>query len=387
MASRCPIELTPFEKEEQKINSVFEEVMKVATDRRDQLLFHLSSIKREFLQKESTRQKHLKDLEKLLASLRLASIHQNEILKYQQNQIDETIAKIQEYEQPQPTPILSVETEGLGSILKQLERLGTVQDMPVPYSSKTMPVGCYGKRGGKKVELNSPVGIDIDREDVYVVDTGNKRIQIFSPADECMGELGKGLLSKPHGVSVTDKFVFVSDWGLQAVVKFSKPNKRIIRKSPEGRLNYPTGLTADTEGDVLVADFWKHLVVVFSSDLKFSREIGKDKLKQPQDVKIYKTNIYVADENNSNNIHIFSQSGDLLKSFIKLESGIGYKFVCFDSYNNILISDCKDNCVKIFNQEGQLIYKIKCRRSTGMFVKNNHDIICASHSDNVVYLY
>ena len=390
MASQYPEDLTPFKTEEQTINSIFEEVIKVATDRRYQLIAHLSIIKQEFLKKESIRHKQLKDLEEIIASLRLASIHQNEILKYQQDQIDQTLAKIQEYEQPTPLPILSVETEGLDSILKQLGRLGqlgTVQNMPLPYSNKTTPVRCYGKRDGKKGELNSPVGIDIYGEDIYAVDTGNKRIQILSEADECMGELGKGLLSKPHGISVTDKWVFVSDWGLQAVVKFSKTNRKFIRKSIEGKLNYPTGLTTDTDGDVLVADFWKHMVIVFSSDLKILREIGKDKLKQPQDVKIHKTNIFVADENIYNNLHIFSKSGDFLKSFIKLESGIGYKFVSFDSLNNILISDCKDNSVKIFNQEGQLIYKIKCRRSTGIFVKDNYDIICASHSDNVVYLY
>ena len=99
--------------------------------------------------------------------------------------------------------------------------------MPVPYINKTTAMRCYGKREGKKGELSSPVGIDINGEYVYVVDTGNKRVQIFSQTDECIGELGRGLLSKPRGISVTDKCVFVSDWGLQAVVKFSKTNKKL----------------------------------------------------------------------------------------------------------------------------------------------------------------
>ncbi|KAI6658887.1 Tripartite motif-containing protein 2-like [Oopsacas minuta] len=158
-------------------------------------------------------------------------------------------------------------------------------------------------------------------------------------------------------------------------------------KSVKGGVSVPLGLTADTNGEVLVADNKDNIIVVFSSDLEYIKEIGNSKLRHPRDVKINNNKIFVADKNEINNIHIFSKSGDLLKSFIKLEHGVGSIFMCFDINNNIIISDYFGKLINKFTKDGQLIHKIKCNNPTGIVVNDNFDIISASSDDDVINIY
>ena len=104
-------------------------------------------------------------------------------------------------------------------------------------------------------------------------------------------------------------------------------------------------------------------------------------------MKINKNNIFVADNNEINNIHIFTKSGDIIRSFIKLDKGTGDIHFCFDLYNNIIVSDFWSNRIQIFTINGELIHKIVCKSNpNGIAVDNNNNIICACY-DNVVYIY
>ena len=85
-----------------------------------------------------------------------------------------------------------------------------------------------------------------------------------------------------------------------------------------------------------MADCNNNRIAILNSELILVRKIGKDKLKQPHGVKINKNNIFVADNSEINIIHIFTESGDIIGSFIKLDNGIGPISFCFDLYNKYL---------------------------------------------------
>ena len=114
--------------------------------------------------------------------------------------------------------------------------------------------------------------------------------------------------------------MFVSDSVLDAVLKFRITNNKFVCRSAKGELSFPCGITIGTNGEVLVADCYNNRITVLNSELKLVRKIGKDKLKRPRDVKINKNNIFIADSNKINNIHIFTISGDIIRSFIKLDN-------------------------------------------------------------------
>ena len=390
MAERFPqseLPINTFNEVEQMIRSTFDRIIGTATERRDQLLVQLNDMRLDYLNKEETRSKQVSDIKKLISQLMEASIQQNPIVKMQEDQIKNLEKEQKKFEKPTPVPFPGISSEGLESLLKQLRGFGTVEDVGGPYRERINPVRKFGKEGKKKGEFYLPCGLALYRnESIYIADTVNSRIQIFSTAGKFLAEFGKEHLISPHSIALYDKWVFVSDTFPSVVFKFLITNNKFVCKSVTGDLDYPHGITVDTNGEMLVADYNNNRIAVLNSELKLVREIGKGKLKYPRDVKINNNNIFVADNNEINNIHIFTKTGDIIRSFIKLEKGTGLIYLCFDLYNNIIVSDYVSNSIQIFTIEGQLIHKIVCEsKPRGITVDNNDNIICVC--DGVVYIY
>ena len=391
MASRFPeseLPVNAFIEVEQLIRSTFDRLIGATTERRNQLLVKLNDMKLDYLDKEEARKKQGSELEKMIKQLREMNIEQNPILKLQEEQIKNLEEQLKNYKNPTPVAVPTVSTEGLESLLEQLRRFGTVEEVWELYREKINPVTKFGKEGKKKGELKYPSGLTLYRnESIYIADAWNSRIQIFSTAGKYVAEFGKEQLHRPHSIALNDKWVFVSDWNLDVAFKFQITNNKFVCQTARGELDYPNGITVDTNGEVLVADCHNNRIAILNLELKLVREIGKDKLKRPRDVKINKNNLFVADSNEINNIHIFTESGELIRSFIKLDKGTGYIYLCFDLYNNIIVSDSRSNSIQIYTINGELIHKIVCTSSPrGIAVVDNNNIICVCF-DCVVHIY
>ena len=390
MAERFPqseIPINAFFEAEQLIRFTFDRLIGAVTERRDQLLVQLNDMRLEYLNKEETRIKQVSDIQKLITQLTEANIQQNPIVKLQEQQVKNLEEQRKNYEKPTPVPFPGVNTEGLESLLEQLRGFGTVDEVWGPYREKNNPVRKFGKQGNKKGELKYPHGLTLHRnESIYIADTGNSRIQIFSTAGKFVAEFGKEQLHNPHSIALNDKWVFVSDFSLNAVFKFQIINNKFVCQSAKGELYSPRGMTVDTNGEVLVADCHNDRIAVLNSELKLVREIGKGKLVGPRDVKINKNNIFVADNNEINNIHIFTESGVIIRSFIKLEKGTDDINLCLDSNNNIIVSDYWSKSIQIYTINGELIHIIVCKNyPRGIAVDNNNNIcVCF---EGVVYTY
>ena len=373
---------------EQLIRSTFDRIIGAATERRDQLLVQLNDMKLDYLNKEETRKKQVSELEKMIKQLREMNIEQNPILKVQEEQIKNLQKELKKYENPTPVPVPGYSTEGLESLLEQLRRFGTIEELGGPYREKINPVKKFGTKGKEKLEFYGPSGLTLYRnKSIYIADTDNSRIQIFSTAGKFIAEFGKEQLNNPYSIAFYDKWVFVSDLSHNAVFKFQITNNKFVCRSAKGELNFPLGITVDTNGEVLVADCRINRIVILNSELKLVRKIGKDKLKQPCDVKINKNNIFVANYNEINNIHIFTKLGDIIRSFIKLDNGTGNIHFCFDlNNNNIIVSDCNSMSIQIYTINGELIHRIVCKSlPRGIAVDNNNNIICVCFDG--VYIY
>ena len=391
MASRFPQSELPtnaFIELEQLIHSTFDRIIGAATEKRDQLLVQLNDMKLDYLNKEETRKKQVSELEKMIKQQKEMNIEQNSIVKVQEEQIKNLQKELKKYEKPTPVPVPGHSTEGLESLLEQLRRFGTIEELGGPYRERINPVKKFGTHGNEKGEFCYPCGLTLYRnESIYIADTYNSRIQIFSTAGEFVAEFGGGQLYRPHSIALNDKWVFVSDYIRNALFKFQITNNKFVCQSGKGELNCPNGITVDTNGEVLVADCGNNRIAILNSELKLVRKIGKDKLRYPLDVKINKNTIFVADNNEINNIHIFTKSGDIIRSFIKLENGTVFNRFCFDLNNNIIVSDSINKLVQIYTINGELIHKIVCNdHPRGIAVDDNNNIICACY-DSVVYIY
>ena len=375
---------------EQLIRSTFDRIIGTATERRDQLLVQLNDMRLEYLSKEETRKKQLSDIQKLITQLHELGGRQNIISRLFEQQIENMKEELKKYETPAPVPAPSFRTEGLESLLEQLRGSGIVQNLRAHYRGRINPIRQFGGAGDKQGELNCPSGIALYRnESIYICDAGNHRIQIFSTAGEFISEFGKEQLSYPLSIALYDKWVFVGDLGSPwtAVCKFLISNNKFICQSARDVLGDPNGITVDTDGEVLVADYNNNRIAVLNLELELVREIGKGKLKFPRDVKVNNNNIIVADNSEINNIHIFTKSGDNIRSFIKLDKGTGYVYFCLDLNNNIIVSDFIKKSIQIFTIAGELIHKIVCEsKPTGIVVDNNNNIICACEN-GIVCIY
>jgi glucose/arabinose dehydrogenase/plastocyanin len=145
---------------------------------------------------------------------------------------------------------------------------------------------------------------------VYVADTGNNRIQVFSSNGTYISKWGvygnrNGTLKSPEGITLDQEGnVYVADTANNRIQVFSS-NGTFISKwggygTRNGTLRYPEGITLDQEGNVYVADTGNNRIQVFSSNGTYISKLGtsgtiKERVVSPEGIAVdQEGNVYVA---------------------------------------------------------------------------------------------
>lgn len=132
------------------------------------------------------------------------------------------------------------------------------------------------KRGQAKGELNLPRDATIDEDgNLYVVDGGNFRVQVFTPEGEYLrsfGSIGRqsGQFSRPKGVGVDKQGnVYVVDTAFGNFQIFNADGELLMavgsRNSSAGpaRFMLPSGLAVDEDGRIYMVDQYFRKVDIF----------------------------------------------------------------------------------------------------------------------------
>ena len=382
------IQSVSFERVKEHIRAFFDILLRRVAERRDQLLTQLCNIEFKYNRKEESRKKQVKELEMMLKQMIQISVKENPVMDVKLNQMNMIMEEKEKCQQPTPVPLIQFKAD-LSTHLDELNKIGVVDSSSI-YSIKGNPVSSFGKG-----ELNRPFGIYLDQDEkVYVCDFGNGKIQVFSKEGDFISEFGKGQLDKPHGIAVNDEWVFVADWGMNAVSKFQKSDYKFVNRSKGAGLQNPKDLALDKDSNVLVADYGNNRIAVLDSELKFKRKIGKGMLKRPCGIHINLNKIFVVDYKRSHNVHVFSLAGDLVHSIINLKIGkclisknFGrhHIFLCFDQFGNFIISATEDKSIQIYTIEGNLLHSIKCEGyPTGIAAKKDDTIVCAMYDPSCI---
>ncbi len=150
------------------------------------------------------------------------------------------------------------------------------------------PILMFGKPGTGDGEFNRAEGLDVDAQDrIYVADSCNHRIQIFSRDGRWLktyGKAGRGLgeLSYPYDVRVDRAGrQYVCEFGNSRIQVFGTNNQPLeIIGGPgarPGQFNNPWAIALDSHGNLFVADAGNHRV----QKLARRQEVGALSYRMP----------------------------------------------------------------------------------------------------------
>ena len=128
---------------------------------------------------------------------------------------------------------------------------------------------------GATSELRRPFGVAVDvNGNVYVADTANSRVRVFSPDGAALGQWGQkgtaaGQFNRPSAIAVDRQgSIFVADQLNHRIQKLSLRGEPLAqwgsRGTGAGQLQEPTGIAIDAQGVVYVADLGNHRIQRFS---------------------------------------------------------------------------------------------------------------------------
>ena len=231
MAEAIPV-FNPDRKLEQMTNEVvqmFDELIHYLVGRRNILLNRLDEIRQEF-RMDSDFAKVIKEVMEMKDGLKsnlLASLDKafdEEIRVYENAKLYKENLKFVEFR---------CYSE---KIRKQIDEIDLYELSP-EYFGREKPVltACYeGRNNG---ELRNPAGIALDRvrNEVYVCDKGNSRIQVLSTIGECVRQFGRDHLTQPYAICISQQDeLFVTDEAIQCVLKFSLTGEFLKRVGSRG---------------------------------------------------------------------------------------------------------------------------------------------------------
>ncbi|MGA2557055.1 MAG: 6-bladed beta-propeller, partial [Verrucomicrobiota bacterium] len=135
-------------------------------------------------------------------------------------------------------------------------------------------LGGWGRLGDAPGEFNRAESLAVDAQDrLYVADSCNQRIQIFSPEGKFLRAYGRagsgpGEFSYPNDIQVDAAGrQYVCEFGNQRIQIFDTNNQPVeILGGPgaaPGRFSEPWGMALDSKGDLYVADALNHRVQKF----------------------------------------------------------------------------------------------------------------------------
>ncbi len=236
------------------------------------------------------------------------------------------------------------------------------------------PLAQWGAQGGQPGQFQEPWDVAVSPEgEVYVADTWNHRIQIFDRQGAYLGgwgtfgEVGEdlwrdGVFYGPRALAFDDEAnLYIADTGNKRVLKYDPEGQLVAvvggAGQEQGRLNEPVGLAVGPDGAVYVADTWNRRIQVFDSELRFLREWtvqaweGASVVNKPYLAVDAEGNVWATDPEGYRILR-FDAQGELLGAFGRYGTGLdGMNLptgIAIDAQGRLLVSDSENHRILVF---------------------------------------
>ncbi len=244
-----------------------------------------------------------------------------------------------------------------------------VNNRIVVTTAEGAPRFAFGKSGSKPGEFRYPLGIDISRDGrVFVADTGNHRIQVFTPKGDFLYMFPVKTASgekpaDPVDVLALDRkqYLYVSD-NDNHKIKVHKQDGAFVFEwggfgEERGRFRYPGILAANEYNQIFVVDVLNTRIQEFDPDGNFIAEIGAwgvspGQLFKPKGVAIDKAGRVFISDSFMGCLQVFTDLGGF--SGVLCENGTKREFttpvgLAFDSKNRLYVVEMRANRIRKVN--------------------------------------
>ena len=238
------------------------------------------------------------------------------------------------------------------------------------------PVATWGSQGTGPGQFQEPWGVAVAPDGtVYVADTWNHRIEKFDSQGKFLAQWGAygttdgraqspdNILWGPRGVAVDSQGnVWVTDTGNKRVIKYD-PNGKVLGQyggigAGDGQFMEPVGIAIDGQGNIYVADTWNHRVQVFDSNFTFLRQWpvegwdSQSVVNKPYIAVDGSGNVYVTDPE-AYRVIKYSPDGKVLAVWGKHGTDLGSfdlpTGIAVDTVGRVLVGDSANSRVMAFD--------------------------------------
>ncbi|KAI6646302.1 hypothetical protein LOD99_9254 [Oopsacas minuta] len=248
-----------------------------------------------------------------------------------------------------------------------IEDLGKVEVTHNPnylLRNESFPTSIH--HGSRDNEIKWATGLALANNNIYVADSEDNRVQIYTQDGEHVTQLTSPKMNWPFGVCVKGEMIYVTQCGTHTVGLYNSRGVCFATCGGKGngsdKLNRPSGLAVD-ESDLFVCDQDNHRIQVFDSKkLSHKRKISSQSFNHPNDCSVCSKELLVLTLSDPC-MHSFTLRGQLLRQFLSWGPGkevTSSTFFTVDHLGNIIISDLGGNCLKVFSYEGAFLSKITC---------------------------
>lgn len=176
------------------------------------------------------------------------------------------------------TQVAGISTDSEGKKIYIVDRGGidSLQHQVVVINNQGELIRRFGKRGKDTGEFNLPSDIILDqKQNIYVLDTGNFRVQVFDRMGRFIKSWGKagtglGQFGRPRSISIDqDNHLYISDAQFGNIQIFDNdgllllPIGQLSSQAGPGQYSLITGLTVDQNNYLYVLDQYLQKIDIF----------------------------------------------------------------------------------------------------------------------------
>ena len=261
------------------------------------------------------------------------------------------------------------------------------------------PVRFIGQKGVDNKKLNCPWGVTVNRNDIFVTDMENNRILVFTEKGQFLRSFGQHLVDMPTGISVDNEGrIFVVNRGNNKILLFNQNEEYVTTVNDDVELKSPRGISLDLQGNIVVCSSESKCVKVLSVDGTFRRTIGLGKIEEPFDCLCHEDKVYVSDRA-GNAIKVFNVDGEFLYKFGKRGTGkgevqrptglgidkVGHLLVCCEKTQRVQIYKLDGTYVTSFGESGRCLGQFNLPNSASVLTDGR--IVIADFDNKLLQLF